>query len=148
MLLNLSQDFRDKLVDKLGEVLYWERKSLMCKGNLQSARSTGSLPGRLDSGMPTEDIPRTWRLNLPDQGVSLPAAADHSLRQTLLRAGVAWPASCRNGSCRACIGHLASGSVRYGVDWPGLLPEEKVGGAVLPCVAYPTSDVSLTGPRD
>lgn len=98
--------------------------------------------------MPPEDIPRTWSLNLPDQGVSLQAAADHSLLQTLLRAGVDWPASCRNGSCRACIGHLASGTVRYGVDWPGLLPEEKAGGAVLPCVAYPTSDVCLTGRPD
>lgn len=98
--------------------------------------------------MSSEDIPRPWTLALPDQGVCLPAAEDRSLLQTMLRAGVAWPASCRNGTCRTCIGHLASGSVRYGVDWPGLLPEEKVAGAVLPCVAYPTSDVSLTGPRD
>jgi ferredoxin len=87
------------------------------------------------------------RLTLPDHGLSLPADPHLTLLQTLLRAGVTWPASCRNGSCRACIGHLAAGSVRYGVEWPGLLPEEKAAGAVLPCVAYPTSDVSLTGSR-
>ena len=37
MLLNLSQEIRDKLVDKLGEVLYGAPKSLMYKGILQSA---------------------------------------------------------------------------------------------------------------
>jgi ferredoxin len=89
----------------------------------------------------------SW-LNLPDHGLSLPADTRHTLLQTLLRAGVAWPASCRNGTCRACIGQLVDGSVRYGVEWPGLLPEEKASGAVLPCVAFPTSDVTLTGPRD
>jgi ferredoxin len=84
------------------------------------------------------------RLHLPTTGEILAAPADASLLQTLLRAGQAWPASCRNGSCRACIGQLAAGTVRYGVEWPGLLPEEKASGCVLPCVAYPTSDVVLT----
>jgi ferredoxin len=92
--------------------------------------------------------PREWTLHLPEHAVALPAPEDRSLLQTLQKAGLAWPASCRNGTCRACIGQMASGSVRYGVDWPGLLPEEKASGAVLPCVAYPTSDVSLGRPRD
>lgn len=83
------------------------------------------------------------RLHLRATGETLTAPADTSLLQTLLLAGLAWPASCRNGSCRACIGQLAAGTVRYSVDWPGLLPEEKASGCVLPCVAYPTSDVTL-----
>jgi hypothetical protein len=33
--------------------------------------------------------------------------------------------------------------VDYRIAWPGLLPEEKAGGWVLPCVAYPLSDVVL-----
>lgn len=40
------------------------------------------------------------------------------------------------------------GRVRYGVAWPGLLAEEKVADAVLPCVAYPLEDVRLEPPRD
>ncbi len=88
------------------------------------------------------------RLHLGATGETLAAPTDASLLQTLLRAGQAWPASCRNGSCRACIGQLAAGTVRYSVDWPGLLPEEKASGCVLPCVAYPTSDVVLTPPVD
>ena len=98
--------------------------------------------------MPAQPSPREWTLHLPQGDLSLPAADNRTLLQSLQAAGLPWPASCRNGSCRACIGQLTAGSVRYGVDWPGLLPEEKASGAVLPCVAFPTSDVTLTGPRD
>lgn len=98
--------------------------------------------------MPTEDIPRRWVLDLPEQGLRLQALEEHTLLQTLQAAGVAWPASCRNGTCRTCIGRLSAGQVRYGVDWPGLLPEEKAAGAVLPCVAYPVGDLALTPPVD
>ena len=98
--------------------------------------------------MPPPHIPRQWTLSLPEQGISLGAPSDRSLLEVMLGAGIAWPASCRNGTCRACIGHLGAGSVRYGVEWPGLLPEEKASGAVLPCVAFPDSDVTLTPPRD
>ena len=57
--------------------------------------------------------------------------------------GINWPSSCRNGTCRTCIGHLAQGEVRYAIEWPGLTPEERASGCVLPCVAYPASDVVL-----
>ncbi len=70
--------------------------------------------------------------------------------QTLLasaeQAGVNWPSSCRNGTCRTCIGRLVQGQVRYEIPWPGLSIEEKAEDGVLPCVAFPTSDVVLTGP--
>jgi ferredoxin len=66
--------------------------------------------------------------------------------QTLLAcaalAGIAWPSSCRNGTCRTCITPLLAGTVDYRIPWPGLLPEER-GAWVLPCVAYPRSDLVL-----
>ena len=86
---------------------------------------------------------QTFSLRLPLVAMTLEAPAGASLLDTLRGAGQAWPASCRNGTCRACIGRLEKGSVRYSVEWPGLLPEEKAMGDVLPCVAYPTSDVTL-----
>lgn len=94
---------------------------------------------------PTRD-PSAFRLHLPDAHQSLVAPGSDTLLLTLQRAGVPWPASCRNGTCRACIGRLGAGTVRYRVEWPGLLPEEKAQGCVLPCVAEPTSDVVLLGP--
>ena len=59
--------------------------------------------------------------------------------------GINWPSSCRNGTCRTCIGLLEKGDVRYEIEWPGLSREEKQEGYVLPCVAYPCSDVVLRG---
>jgi ferredoxin len=33
--------------------------------------------------------------------------------------------------------------VMYRIEWPGLSLDEKEGGCILPCVAYPASDVVL-----
>lgn len=57
--------------------------------------------------------------------------------------GIDWPSSCRNGTCRTCFSRLDSGQVRYEIEWPGLSSDEKEEGYVLPCVAYPCSDVVL-----
>ena len=59
-----------------------------------------------------------------------------------------WPSSCRNGTCRTCLGQLKSGRVRYEIEWPGLTTEEMEEGCVLPCVAYPESDVVLQDPEN
>jgi hypothetical protein len=42
---------------------------------------------------------------------------------------------------------LLEGRVRYLIQWPGLLPEEKAEGWILPCIAIPLSDVVLARPR-
>ena len=77
-------------------------------------------------------------------GRSFSAPDDQPLLLAALAAGIALPHSCRNGSCRACLRPLHDGQVSYRIAWPGLLPEERASGAwVLPCVAYPCSDVTL-----
>jgi len=81
----------------------------------------------------------------PD-GLQFDAWADRPLLQSAEEGGVNWPSSCRNGTCRTCMGQLASGQVRYEVEWPGLTTEEQSEGCVLPCVAFPLSDVVLRGP--
>jgi ferredoxin len=77
-------------------------------------------------------------------GTTLSAQPTQTLWQALQAAGVDWPVSCRNGTCRTCIGVLVAGQVRYTVEWPGLTPEEKTQGFVLPCVACAHSDVVLS----
>ena len=57
--------------------------------------------------------------------------------------GINWPSSCRNGACRTCISQLDQGEVRYQIEWPSLSAEEKAEGYVLPCVAFPCSDLTL-----
>ncbi len=71
------------------------------------------------------------------------ASAEQTLLDSAEQALVVWPNSCRNGTCRTCIGQLSLGSVRYAIEWPGLSYEEKAQGYVLPCVAYPTGDIVL-----
>jgi hypothetical protein len=41
---------------------------------------------------------------------------------------------------------LARGRVSYRIEWPGLSAEEKRDGYILPCVAYPESDVVIDAP--
>jgi ferredoxin len=62
------------------------------------------------------------------------------------QAGLLLASSCRNGSCRTCICQLVSGQVAYRIAWPGLSAEEKAEGYILPCVAYPVSDVVVRLP--
>ncbi|GAA3991161.1 2Fe-2S iron-sulfur cluster-binding protein [Comamonas faecalis] len=78
-----------------------------------------------------------------DDGTQCDAWPEQPLLQSLEQGGIDWPSSCRAGNCRTCMGVLTAGSVRYAMDWPGLTPEEKEMGCVLPCVAYPLEDVTI-----
>ncbi|HEX7891361.1 MAG TPA: 2Fe-2S iron-sulfur cluster-binding protein [Ramlibacter sp.] len=91
--------------------------------------------------MPGPDGPYQARL-LPS-GRTFETDAWNTLLDAAAMAGIVLPSSCRNGTCRTCLRPLYEGSVRYRIEWPGLLPEERAGGWVLPCVAYPQSDVVL-----
>ncbi len=73
--------------------------------------------------------------------------AGQPLLHAAAQAGVQMPSSCRNGSCRSCMCQLLSGEVSYRIQWPGLLSEERAAGWILPCIAYPQSDLVLRWPR-
>lgn len=75
------------------------------------------------------------------EGLQVDATPSETLLTAFEMGGSNWPSSCRNGACRTCIGKLREGEVRYDMDWPGLSPEEKSEGYILPCVAYPCSPV-------
>lgn len=80
------------------------------------------------------------------EGHTFDAWPEHSLLDSMEQGGIAWPSSCRNGSCRTCIGQMRAGQVQYSVEWPGLSAEERQEGWVLPCVAHPVADVVLQDP--
>ena len=87
---------------------------------------------------PTIFVSRT----LPD-AAQFDAWSNQPLLASLEQGGIDWPSSCRNGTCRTCIGQLVRGQVRYEMAWPGLSAEEKQQGYALPCVAYPCSALLL-----
>ena len=87
-----------------------------------------------------------FQARLESAGPPFAAPAAQPLLQSALQAGLTLESSCRNGTCRSCMCHLASGRVVYRIEWPGLSAEEKADGYILPCVAYPVSDLVITLP--
>ena len=84
----------------------------------------------------------SFRVHIEGQAssASIEADSESTLFAAMTRAGVAWPVSCRNGTCRTCLARLLQGEVRYDIPWPGLSAEEKAEGYCLPCVARPLAD--------
>ena len=76
-------------------------------------------------------------------GEAFGAPAGLPLLASAEAAGLRVASSCRNGTCRTCMRRLASGRVSYRVTWPGLSAEEKTEGYILPCIAYPVSDLAI-----
>lgn len=91
-------------------------------------------------------LPAAWCGTLAPGGWTFAASPDQPLLQSAELAGMVWPSSCRNGTCRTCICRLAQGRVAYRIAWPGLSAEEKAEGWILPCVALPLSDVVVEQP--
>jgi ferredoxin len=88
--------------------------------------------------------PAVYQALLRPSGRTYDARGDRTLLASANAAGLDLPSSCRNGTCRTCLKPLHAGAVHYRTPWPGLLPEERnAGGWVLPCVAFPSSDVVL-----
>jgi ferredoxin len=92
------------------------------------------------------DDDQTHNVTLLPGGWQFDAAPGASVLRAAEDAGFSLPSSCRNGTCRTCICRLASGSVRYLVEWPGLSIEEKRDGYLLPCVAVAQSDLAIEAP--
>ena len=76
-------------------------------------------------------------------GTVFDAPASGTVLAAAEAAGLSWPNSCRNGTCRTCLRRLCSGEVAYRIAWPGVLPDEREDGWFLPCVAYPCSELVL-----
>jgi len=76
-------------------------------------------------------------------GLTLDVAEGQTLLEAALAAGVRLASTCRNGTCRACLARVLQGQVHHRIDWPGVSPDERAEGWVLPCVAIPAGDVVL-----
>ena len=72
-----------------------------------------------------------------------PCRADQSVLAAAEAAGVPLPSSCCSGVCTTCAAKLIHGHVRQ-PDAMGVRPDLQEAGYTLLCVAFPTSDLSLT----
>ena len=91
--------------------------------------------------MSIDDTPKLFIGHTEPDSQQFDAWSNQPLLLSIEQGGIDWPSSCRNGTCRTCFSKLERGEVRYEIEWPGLSAEEKEEGYVLPCVAFPCSDV-------
>ena len=96
--------------------------------------------------MKTTIVSPVFQARLGAQGGVFDAPASLTLLQAAELAGLTLASSCRNGTCRFCLCQLSSGQISYRIEWPGLSLDEKRDGYILPCVAYPASDVVIAAP--
>ncbi|MFC3109669.1 2Fe-2S iron-sulfur cluster-binding protein [Undibacterium arcticum] len=92
------------------------------------------------------DMNTHFSVKIEPKGWDFEAQDSLSLLEVAQFADITLPSSCRNGTCRTCMCRLISGQVKYVIEWPGLSAEEKADGYILPCVAYPQSDVIIDVP--
>lgn len=92
------------------------------------------------------NMPACAQVRLEPSGLRFTVQPGQTLLEAALAAGIHMARSCRNGTCRACMCQLLAGQVRYRIEWPGLSPDEKDEGWIMPCVALPLGDMVLEAP--
>ena len=92
-----------------------------------------------------------WPIEVPgDRGFqvgykgkeTVPARAAEPLLNSLERAGIVLPASCRSGECSLCRTKLIAGKV-FQPQGVKLRRSDRAFGYIHPCLAYPLSDIEL-----
>jgi CDP-4-dehydro-6-deoxyglucose reductase len=85
-----------------------------------------------------------FKISLQPGGQEFEAAADQTILDAALEAGLLLPYGCRDGACGACKGQVLSGTVDYGaLSATALTDADRAAGRALFCRAMARSDLVL-----
>lgn len=86
-----------------------------------------------------------FSITITGHGETLMGAADCSILDTCLSAGLPMPYKCRSGECGECVAALSDGEV---FEIPGADPAvftgaDRAAGKILTCICFPRSDLAI-----
>jgi ferredoxin len=96
----------------------------------------------LSTKLSVERLVETFRLTLDGKEHIVPIAADETLLQAALAAGIDAPHSCTKGRCGTCMSRLRNGQISM-ASTQALSPRNKERGYVLACQSRPSSSVPI-----
>lgn len=129
--------FVDNEIEKLGLERKFVRHELF--GEVHNPAEMDDYPG----GAP-DAVKIT--VSIRDETRTIDGSANDSILQTLEKAGITVPASCRSGECGFCHSTLVSGNVYVPKAVDGRRMADLKFGGIHPCVTFPLSDLEIIVP--
>lgn len=88
--------------------------------------------------------PKTYQITIRNGGRTIDCAADRTILQAAIAAGVDYPYACATGNCATCISRLEDGKVALLPHSDAALGKAQLkSGLTLACRARPRSDVTI-----
>lgn len=81
------------------------------------------------------------------QKLTITVPDGQTILQAALQQGLYFPWGCSAGSCRVCSGRLLNGRLQIKQRDGTITPESPEAEAILNCLAYPLSDITIEVPR-
>jgi len=87
---------------------------------------------------------KTFQVTIRNSGQTIACAADRTILQAAVAAGVYYPYACATGNCATCISRLEEGKVSLLPHSDAALGKAQLkSGLTLACRARPRSDVTI-----
>jgi ferredoxin len=89
--------------------------------------------------------PKTFQVTIRNSGQTIACAADRTILQAAIAAGIDYPYACATGNCATCISRLEDGKVSLLPHGDACLGKaQQKSGLTLACRARPRSDVTVS----